>query len=229
MLEAVQQPVGVGGGIVARLELPEPDEPRHAAAGRLFEQMLEVAPKPGQDPLGDARLDPALGSGGRPGARGRGRRGRSGADLAAVLTTCHQPRRRGRGRESEEGRPRARPPRRGDRGCSSSWRGMRQSEVQRAALRRTATGCWSPSAAGMKDVRFVKGSVDRASKPCVPRRTTRPGRPQSAGPCRPGRPQSAGPCRIPRIRAGSGGVERQRALLATVEWVCGWRQSPPIQ
>ena len=47
MLEAVQQPVGVGG-IAARLELPEPDEPRHAGVGRLFEQMLEVAPKPGR-------------------------------------------------------------------------------------------------------------------------------------------------------------------------------------
>ena len=39
VLEAVQQPVGVGG-IAARLELPEPDEPRHAGVGRLFEQML---------------------------------------------------------------------------------------------------------------------------------------------------------------------------------------------
>ena len=58
-LEAVQQPVGVGG-IAARLELPEPDEPRHAGVGRLFEQMLEVAPKPGRDPFGDARFDPAL-------------------------------------------------------------------------------------------------------------------------------------------------------------------------
>ena len=36
VLEAVQQPVGVGG-IAARLELPEPDEPRHAGVGRLFE------------------------------------------------------------------------------------------------------------------------------------------------------------------------------------------------
>ena len=59
VLEAVQQPVG-GGGIVARLELPEPDEPGHAGVGRLFEQMLEVAPKPERDPLGDARFDPAL-------------------------------------------------------------------------------------------------------------------------------------------------------------------------
>ena len=59
MLEAVQQPVGVGG-IVARLELPEPDEPRHADVDRLFEQMLEVAPKPGRTPLGDAGLDPAF-------------------------------------------------------------------------------------------------------------------------------------------------------------------------
>ena len=59
VLEAVQQPVG-GGGIAARLELPEPDEPRHAGVGRLFEQMLEVSPKSGRDPLGDARFDPAL-------------------------------------------------------------------------------------------------------------------------------------------------------------------------
>ena len=36
MFEAVKQPVGVGG-IAARLGLPEPDEPRHAGIGRLFE------------------------------------------------------------------------------------------------------------------------------------------------------------------------------------------------
>ena len=59
VLEAVQQPVGVGG-IVARLELPEPDEPRHAGVDRLFEQILEVAPKPGRNPLGDAGFDPAF-------------------------------------------------------------------------------------------------------------------------------------------------------------------------
>ena len=60
MLEAaVQQPVG-GGGIAARLELPEPDEPRHASVDRLVEQMLEFAPKPGRNPLGDAGFDPAF-------------------------------------------------------------------------------------------------------------------------------------------------------------------------
>lgn len=48
VLEAVQQPVGVGG-IAARLELPEPDEPRHVGVGRLFEQMLEVSPEPGRN------------------------------------------------------------------------------------------------------------------------------------------------------------------------------------
>ena len=37
VLEAVQQPVGVGG-IAARLEQPVADEPRHASVGRLFEQ-----------------------------------------------------------------------------------------------------------------------------------------------------------------------------------------------
>ena len=55
VLEAVQQPVGVGG-IAARLELPEPDEPRHTGVGRLFEQMLEVAPKPGRDLLPGGRF-----------------------------------------------------------------------------------------------------------------------------------------------------------------------------
>ena len=59
VLEAVQQPVGVGR-ITARLELPEPDEPRHAGVDRLFEQMLEVAPQPGRHPLGDAGLDAAF-------------------------------------------------------------------------------------------------------------------------------------------------------------------------
>jgi hypothetical protein len=71
MLEAVQKPVGVGG-IAARLELPEPDEPRSAGVGRLFEQMLEVAPKPGRDPLGDARFEP-----GAPRPPARRRRARS--------------------------------------------------------------------------------------------------------------------------------------------------------
>ena len=59
MLEAVQQPVGVGR-IAARLELPEPHEPCHAGVDRLFEQMLEVAPQPGRHPLGDAGLDAAF-------------------------------------------------------------------------------------------------------------------------------------------------------------------------
>ena len=47
VLEAVQQPVG-GGGVAARLELPEPDEPRHPGVDRFVEQMLEFAPKPGR-------------------------------------------------------------------------------------------------------------------------------------------------------------------------------------
>ena len=59
MLEAVQQPVGVGR-IAARLELSQPHEPRHAGVDRLFEQMLEVAPQPGRHPLGDAGLDAAF-------------------------------------------------------------------------------------------------------------------------------------------------------------------------
>ena len=37
-----------------------PDEPRHAGVDRLFEQMLEVSPKPERDPLGDACFDPPL-------------------------------------------------------------------------------------------------------------------------------------------------------------------------
>lgn len=59
VLEAVQQPVGVGR-VAARLELPQPHEPRHAGVDRLFEQMIEVAPKAGRHPLGDAGLDPAF-------------------------------------------------------------------------------------------------------------------------------------------------------------------------
>ena len=46
VFEAVQQPVG-GGGIAARLELPQPDEPRHAGVDRFVEQMLEFALKAG--------------------------------------------------------------------------------------------------------------------------------------------------------------------------------------
>ncbi len=41
VLAAVQQPVGVGG-IAARLELPEPDEPRQAGVDRFVEQMLKA-------------------------------------------------------------------------------------------------------------------------------------------------------------------------------------------
>ena len=81
VFEAVQQPVG-GGGIAARLELPEPDEPRHAGVDRLVEQMLKVAPKPGRDPLGDAGFDPAFRVDQRVGAepldRRRGRQERAG-------------------------------------------------------------------------------------------------------------------------------------------------------
>ena len=51
---------GPSGFAIRSAELPEPHEPCHAGVGRLFEQMLEVAPKPGRDPLGDARFDPAL-------------------------------------------------------------------------------------------------------------------------------------------------------------------------
>ena len=42
-------------------ELPEPDEPRHAGVDRLFEQMLDVAPKPGGTRSAmRAALDPAF-------------------------------------------------------------------------------------------------------------------------------------------------------------------------
>ena len=60
VIEAVQQPVGVSG-IAARLELPELDEPGHAGVDRFVEQMLQCAPKPGRNPLGDAGFDPAFG------------------------------------------------------------------------------------------------------------------------------------------------------------------------
>ena len=93
VLEAVQQPVGVGG-IAVRLELPEPDEPRHAGVGRLFEQMLKVSPKPGRDPLGDARFDPALRVHQRVGAepldRRRGRQDGSRVSRQASTNPAHQ-------------------------------------------------------------------------------------------------------------------------------------------
>ena len=56
VIEAVQQPVGVSG-IAARLELPEPDEPRHAGGKCFVEQMFQCAPKPGRNPLGDAGFE----------------------------------------------------------------------------------------------------------------------------------------------------------------------------
>ena len=96
VLEAVQQPVGVGG-IVARLELPEPDEPRHAGVDRLFEQILEVAPKPGRNPLGDAGFDPAFRVDQRVGAdpldRRRGPESVQAAQFGKMLVPCLGPHR----------------------------------------------------------------------------------------------------------------------------------------
>ncbi len=48
---AVQQPVGVSG-IAARLELPEPDERRHAGGDRFVAQVLQFTPESGHKPLG---------------------------------------------------------------------------------------------------------------------------------------------------------------------------------
>lgn len=80
VLEAIQQRVAVGG-IAARLELPEPDEPCRARFDRFSEQMLQFALKPGRNPLGDAGFEPAFGVDQRVGAqpldRGRGRQDRS--------------------------------------------------------------------------------------------------------------------------------------------------------
>ena len=59
VLEAIQQPVGVGR-IASRLELTEPDEPRHAGVARFVEQILKSAPKPGRNPLGDEGFAPAF-------------------------------------------------------------------------------------------------------------------------------------------------------------------------
>ena len=73
VIEAVQQPVGVSG-IAARLELPEPDEPRHAGGKCFVEQMFQCAPKPGRNPLGDAGFDPAFGIDQRVGAQPLDRR-----------------------------------------------------------------------------------------------------------------------------------------------------------
>ena len=92
MLEAVQQPVG-GGGISARLELPEPDEPRHASVDRFVEQMLKVVPKRRRHPLGDAGFDPAFRVDQRVGAkpldRRRGRQDGSRAP-AGIDEPAHQ-------------------------------------------------------------------------------------------------------------------------------------------
>ena len=89
VLAAVQQPVGVGR-IAARLELPEPDEPRHAGVDRLFEQMLKVAPKPGRDPLGDAGFDLAFRVDQRVGAEPLDRR-RGRQDGSRAMTGLDEP------------------------------------------------------------------------------------------------------------------------------------------
>ena len=60
VLQAVQQPVGVGG-IGSRLELPEPHEPRHVGVDRLAEQILKSPAKSGRNTFGDAGFDPAFG------------------------------------------------------------------------------------------------------------------------------------------------------------------------
>ena len=81
VLQAVQQPVGVGG-IGSRLELPEPHEPRHVGVvDRLAEQILKSPAKSGRNAFGDAGFDPAFGVDQRVGAkplnRRRGRQDRS--------------------------------------------------------------------------------------------------------------------------------------------------------
>ena len=64
---------------------------------------------------GNGRPGSSPATGGPPADRGRGQaRPFGAADLAAVLAICYQPRRRGRGRESEKVALGARPPRRRD-------------------------------------------------------------------------------------------------------------------
>ena len=79
VLQAVQQPVGVGG-IGSRLELPEPHEPRHVAVDRLAEQVLKSTAKSGWNAFSDAGFDPAFGVdqcvGAKPLDRRRGRQDR---------------------------------------------------------------------------------------------------------------------------------------------------------
>ena len=88
VLEAVQQPVGVGG-IAARLELPEPDEPRHAGVGRLFEQMLEVLAEARAGPARRCEnLDRTRATWNGPAATTSPRRARSGAELQAAPRGC---------------------------------------------------------------------------------------------------------------------------------------------
>ena len=73
------------------------------------------------------------------------------SDLAAVLATCHRPRRRGRGVESEEVALRARAARRGDRGTAvyggnATQRGECAALGRRRQFEPTATGSSSPCA-----------------------------------------------------------------------------------
>ena len=68
---------------------------------------------------GNGRPGSSPATGGRPAVEDGGKRGRSGRRTwPPSLATCHRPRRRVR-----PGRPRARPPRRGESRGSSSWRG----------------------------------------------------------------------------------------------------------
>ena len=75
-----------------RLELPEPDEPRHAGVDRFVEQMLQFTPKPGRNPLGNAGFDPAFRVDQRVGAkpldRRRGRQDRTRAAIPPTPTGC---------------------------------------------------------------------------------------------------------------------------------------------
>ena len=166
------------------------------------------------------------------GGRGRGQtRGFGAADLAAVLATCHQPRRRGRGVESD---PVARERGRLDAVIAGLlfMAGMRRSEVSAlrwadvadaadgdgvlVTVRRSKTNQEGETT----DVRFVKGGVARASPDAAGR-----GEPGARGPRRaalaedggaavpgggPGRRRRAGDRPLGAGRAGVGAHEPGR-------------------
>ena len=115
----------------------------------------------------------------RPAIAAAARRDRSGvSDLATVLATCHQPRRRGRGVESDQVALKRWPSRCGDRRICSSWAGMRRCEVSARCTGPTSSDRLTATAM-LVTVRRSKTNPEGSSRPQPKRPASPPAQPRS--------------------------------------------------